>query len=117
MARNKLKQPKRTISLRFLSSAVDKIVEAAKGKGMTVQDYFLSQVVFSPELSEIISNEQEKVIFKEEQIATAAIEFISGLTQLKEKNGLDDETFNVAIQKSFNELLKGKPNQDANQNQ
>ncbi len=108
MAANSLNPPTKTIAFRLSSNIVDEITKAAKGKKMKVQEYILTQIDPISELGQILRVEQEKVIFRRKQVAEAAVEFITGLTEIKEKNGLDDEAFNAVIKQSFEQLIKQK---------
>lgn len=108
MAANSSNPPTKTIAFRLNSNIVDEITRAAKEKKVKVQEYIIAQIDPISELGQILRVEQEKVLLRRKQVADAAIDFITGLTEIKEKNGLDDEAFSAAIKQSFEQLIKQK---------
>lgn len=111
MAVKKRTPPTSTLSLRVDSEILTAIKKNAHKRDMSVWDYIISQVDPISELGQVLQAEQSRVLLREESVRSAFVEFVTGLTQIKEQSGLDGQGFANAMKQSFEELHKQKISQ------
>lgn len=114
MSANKQNAPSKTVSFRLPSGAVDAINKAAKEKGLTVQEYFLSQILPGSELSTILLVEQQKLIEQSQNIANARDRMAKDALKIRESLGLSEDAFETAAVQALKMLLKNVKTDNSN---
>jgi len=108
MAKNKVKRVTKPIGFRLEAGTSNAISEAAKAKGITIQEYFLSQIRPGSELDNILKNEQVRMMQQSENIAAVRDRMRQEAKGIQEAFGLSEDDFKVALSQSLSELLKPK---------
>lgn len=107
MAKNSLSTPTKTIAFRVRTSVANSITKAAKEKGITVQEYFLSQISPESELGHILRADQLKMLEESQNISNARDRMANEALQLRESLGLSEEAFEAAAMQAFKLLMTG----------
>lgn len=103
--------PTSTLSVRVDSEILTAIKRNAQKQSMSVWDYIVSQVDPVSELGRVLQVEQSKILLRDESIRTGLVEFIAGLSEMKQQSGLDNQGFANVIKESFEDLYKQKISQ------
>ncbi|MBK5646660.1 MAG: hypothetical protein I4N51_05775 [Acinetobacter sp.] len=106
MAKNKIKRVTKPIGFRLEDETVDAISKAAKEKGITIQEYFLSQIRPGSELDHILQAEQERMLLQSQNIAQARDRMANEALQLRESLGLSEEAFELAAMQALQVLIR-----------
>lgn len=106
MANNREKRITKPIGFRLESETIDAISKAAKEKGCTIQDYFLSQIQPGTELSNIIQAERNRAITHSQTIENAKNRMADDALKIRESLGLSEKAFEKAAIQALKILLK-----------
>lgn len=105
MAKNKIKRITKPIGFRLEDETVNAISKAAKEKGITIQEYFLSQIRPGSELAEILKAEQERMLQQSHNIADARDRMAKEALEIRQTFGLSEDAFEVAAMQALKMLL------------
>jgi hypothetical protein len=105
MSVNKEEATSKTISFRLPAGVVNKIRASAVEMKMTVQEYFLSQVLATSPLGQILEEEQQKILNKSKGIAEVKERMASDALKLRESMGLSEDELVTAMSQAMKMLI------------
>lgn len=104
MAKNKVRKETQPIGFRLESQTVDAIKKDAKEVGLTIQEYFITQIAPSSRLGQLLEREQKRMIEESQNMANLREKAAQDALKLKESLGLSDQDFEQAMLQAFRHL-------------
>lgn len=105
MAKDKIKRETQPIGFRLESQTVDAIKRDAKEVGLTIQEYFISQIAPSSRLGQLLEREQRRMIEESENMANLKKKALEDALKLKQHLGLSDKDFEQVMMQAVKGLI------------